>query len=124
MVITIALLTFQIRSRILSISQLAVLSLAAISPLVWLAMDLGNSDVVIFFLVVAAIGLGSTKFQAVSVALLMFATALKICAFGAGLWFLSLGRRGMVFALVLGIFVFSSAFYMREELSVISQRTP
>jgi hypothetical protein len=124
MVITIALLTFHLRSRILSISQVAVLSLAAISPPVWLAMDRGNSDVVIFFLVVAAIGLGSTKFRDVSVALLMIATALKIYAFGAGLWFLSLGRRGMVFALVLAIFVLSYALYMREELSVISQRTP
>ncbi len=97
---------------------------ACVSPPFWLAIDRGNSDVVILAVVVVAAALSVKSMPVVPGLLVAFAALLKIFACGSGLMLLA-ARRHRWLTIATGAAGSLVAFaYLLDELPLISTRTP
>jgi len=98
--------------------------IASISPPFWLAMDRGNSDILILAIVVLAAVLSTASVGVLPGLLVALAGLLKVFALGSGLMLLAQRRARMV---TLAAWVVGSvlAFLpLLPDLALISARTP
>jgi hypothetical protein len=102
----------------------ATMTVSAISTAALLAIERGNSDIVILAMVVAAATCQSRRRHVVSALLAGSAAALKVFPLGAVIIFMRPGRSRQRALSIWGVTVLVGALFVVPELPTIIQRTP
>jgi hypothetical protein len=121
---TVGLLSLVVLRGQQSTSRFLVWVGAAVSPPLWLAMDRGNSDIIVLGVVSCAALLALARIPILPGLTVATAGLLKVFAFGSGAMLLGMRRHRLWTLVAFGAGTAIALWLLRPELALISARTP